>query len=937
MHGGKSCAGCEECERKKESKKISISDAFLSKARYTKRPTYYTNIGIDRASEIGKQHASPSSFPEARQFSSSPLVGAELGSKRVRDGFFVPKSGPLFSSEGDSPRKIQKIESLSYGLSGLAPLSMAREAPSQPVHSKKVIPVPLGNAFSFNGTAQGDLWDIDITKRVGDMQPGGLQSAGGEGDFLKATYPDYAERESPRRSEQGFAAHEQEIAPIRVMGQGLSHGADLSSYAEESPLASVRMYGAGMGGREPQQKRSPSATLLNGQGSMFANGLGLHGGVGSFPAPDSLSYLSANTSASSCSMGVGSEDSGGGFRMRTGLGVHKAAGASFSGESLHGSATRTAYNPLQSTVYHSAQTSQLKHAVILSTAILPLIDFTLDPMKQHAKLNKVLGLPRLLPHNFVLTKNIMDLVFSSGGLQAVDEKNLWEDIVKELGQKAEDTHKLRMYYVIVCYPYEQVVHIANAAGDAPNTIIAVYIEPKKADILPEIINILEQKKRRTEAKCKASAKIVETSGILEVSVVLNEMYVNGVRTNQELIEAMAHLKGATCTSVSMRSVFSCLEVALIEKQLRTIMTHWISKRVEEVSSKEIPEIEKKVIRSYEAILADTVERCIAQMKGQKGLSGEEEGSGHSEDAHSILKVEKMVKSKIICLENCKGHTSAYAYPSIDMQDSYAVRRGACVSHSHCAVHQNIFCPCGKTRIKFDAFADIYYSALLFLGKSSTLHVSEGTAPLLAVLLETLPLEMLSFKYKYVYKAMLTLWNVLKEDKARGVLADPGAGARLLQPGFAKISKKVAKLLSSPILSKPDIMSVISNGQLEIILKIANMPGGHHILSQTRMQRLSEIWRYLLSLVCSGFFIDENAHLLNTALVSLDGLSVYLQKHLAGSDELQAVLNRMDMDCGAWVLDVLEKDVFADSVYMLCNFLFSKTHTLNVACPEHVLL
>ncbi|OAG33184.1 hypothetical protein NEIG_01609 [Nematocida sp. ERTm5] len=945
MHEGKNCVGCEECGRKKESKKISISDAFLSKARYTKSPTYYTNIGVDRANGVGASHISPSSFSSPSHFESGSLGGRESGGGRGRDMYFVPKEEGVFPSEVEFPKKIQKIEGISPGGVGSVMKNTGRESNSigaSSVYQKKVVAVPMTNSFSFNSVPSEDSWERGVSKRTNMPYASSNSALGGsgEGEVLRGAHlgiGGYGEREPSYQSIHYSSVFDQDNGGISIMNSS-SMGVVGGGYNNDSPISDHRMHALeSQGGSMGLHRRSPS--MPRPQGVSGSAG----GTFSSFSTPDAFNYLSANSSATSCNLSMGSEDSPRFLQGRSSYAMRGEGTEPIYNTLRQEPGVRAAYNPLTDTAYQTAQISQLKHKVILSDAIFPFIDFTLDFTKQHLLVNETLGLPRLQPHNTALTKNIMDMVISNGGLQIVDEKSMWGVIVKELGQKAEDTHKLRMYYIIVCYPYEQIIRIYKSASEVPQPIIIVYIEPKKADMLPEIINMVGQKKKKTEERPQISAKIVETSGILEIAVVMNEMYASGVRNSQELMETLIHMKSLTCTSGIVKSVFSCLDMALIEKQLRVIMVEWISKKVEDISSKDIPDVEKRIIQTYEEILGQSVDRCIEQQKGGDAEEAGNVGQDSDESQQEITardlnrQDDSQTKQKRLCMKNYSEHDEVYVYPTIDICEEPVVPSGACTAHEHCAIYQHSRCPCGKSLVKFDTPADIYYSVLLFLAKSSSVSVSVNTISLLARLLETMPALMFSFKYKYIYKAMIILWNILKGQKSRSFLEAGGICTRLAGDGFSKLSREVSKLLSSPILSKQDILSVISNGQLEIIMKIANSPNGQSILSHTRVQRLAEIWRYLLFLVCSNFFSEKNAEFLETTLTSIDGLSVYLRCHLEKSSELSQVLGIMEIESGGWVLDVLSSDVFTDSVYLLCDFIFSANSLAAVPQTGHVLL
>ncbi|KAH9385984.1 uncharacterized protein NEMAJ01_0880 [Nematocida major] len=895
----KGCKGCSVCQEKGASKKISISEAFLSKAIYTKSPTYYTNMYLDRGGGGRVQCASASRFSEASSASSAaggfshikPRHSVESFISSVEENGHFPEAGaaPNASLGASSPRPpaeflyCAKQTSPSSGRPGLG------ETPKKKSGAETT-------TFSFGGDAEGRLWES--AKRTGLTH------------VANAEESTVGARSTPRGFGQGSG-----LLGV-VLGSGLPLGRGAGTPGRAQGVSAHP--GEPMGREEKAQQASPRAskTLIARKSPASLAGSG-------------ASEFSAFLSAEPLRAPGPSSAYGGSCAAGPELHVGRAAGAGVGGQ-LGGSfggvwadhAPRTVYNPLtDASGIETLNNPQLRHTRVHSSAVLPLIDFSVDPEKQHAQVNEVLGLPRVQPNHAALTKSIVGMVVSNGGLQAIDEKNLWGVVSKELGQKPDETQRLRMYYIIVCYPYEQVLCAHSAQSKEGSEIVIVYIEPKKSDMFPEIVGLLA-KKKKIEAKTHRRIELVETSGVLEVCAALNEMYANGVQSEQSLKSMLFCMRSVSCRFSEARRVFSCLELALFGVQLRDIMVEWAANRVKEATGCG-EKIEQEVIEAYEEMLADSLERSRDRQSAERGAADEGAQTNRNTDAQRAHKKGECASQRAsprVCKYRHQNLSAAHASLLPETVHAPEPCESKCTEHEHCKIYRAVRCDCGESVLKLDTRAEMCYSALLFLAKSTFLHVSDTSMPLLVAVLERLPPELLTFTHRYIYKGLLALWNILRESKR------PGSALRLdghLQaPCFLRISSEVERLLASCVLSKRDIMSILSNGQLEIVLKIASTQEEFIMHAQSQAKRLSEIWRYLLLLVCEGFFANSLEHVEQTVQASLDSLSAYLLKHFVDAGVCREIQEIMCMQDSQWVVDVLACEMLPESVYLLCNFLFS---------------
>ncbi|KAI5171865.1 hypothetical protein NEFER03_1130 [Nematocida sp. LUAm3] len=272
----------------------------------------------------------------------------------------------------------------------------------------------------------------------------------------------------------------------------------------------------------------------------------------------------------------------------------------------------TLYNPLTSSIYSIPQTSQLKTTKISGALITSLLDETQPLIKQHTHLNDVLGLPKIHSQHVNLTKELLKAVISCGGLQMVDDSSLWPYISKEISHQIEDIARLRMYYIIICYPFEQLLLLRkNLSKDqiSSSTLLLVYVDPKKNDILPDIISALVQKKKKE--KTVHPVKVTETSGPSEVACSLNYIYALDKCQTEELLPIIMQMRNIVCSRKEVSSLFSCVELSLFREQMQKVMNTWIVQRLLEMRSKECVQ-EICAIQEYEKYLMSRLlssEKC----------------------------------------------------------------------------------------------------------------------------------------------------------------------------------------------------------------------------------------------------------------------------------------------------------------------------------------
>lgn len=953
------CKGCANCQERKTQKTVNISDVFLSKAIYTKKPTYYTNMQMDHSGAFDTRQAPPSSFSEPHLPQSPSAMDSSWAREKSSASEFT-LGNSSFQNSSTSPKQMD----MSRNPLGFADSSFrAQEISQNPGNSvgggfplgQKGMSLSSNTSFSFfNGNSLvGEPWNWP--KRGGssyiNMQTDGahaspvntFETAG----KLSKSSVDFVSGGHRERIQTGpDTGGEQSVS---------SQGYYLPPFINEISSPDGRLEGAeSMLNRAHAQK---SLYRGDGMGDSLARSHS-HG----FTAIDELGYLSTSSNNGGCAKerieGAVARESG-------------CFGNEYGGKALE------VYNPIQNPTYDVAQLSQLRCTYMSSSVLMLLINMQEDPAMQHSRLNELLGLPKIQPQHAALTKSMLKIIISYGGLQVVDEKNLWGMVTNNLGQKADDIPRLRMYYIVICYPYEQICLLQSQGEETGRMIAIVYVEPKKADIMPEIINLLG-KRKKIKQNAHISEKAVETSGILECLVTLNGMYANGVQNGQELIDVLKRLKGLTCQSEEIKTVFSCQEMALVEKQIRVILVEWIAKSVEETTLKEIEE-EKAIIETYEeflehmlaqvnrrerkrvedeqeekkkssafmcmdrlayshqekeerARLGDAkglrmdkrkersrgkVEENTAELQKKKGLLSEAE----SALLYSSLYLRPVQKTVRICARRYIDLNSIYVYPSIELKERKEILTSTCTLHRECRMYQDRICGCGDTVIKFDTAAELYYSTLQFLAKSTALHVSARSVSFLTSILEILPEEALSFRHRYIYKGLISLWNILKKEEMHNMLF---LGRKTIENAcFLKIAREVRKLLNSMILIKQEVVSVISNGQLEIIFKIANVPGGEIIMAYTPLKRLLEVWHFLFFLVCDDYLQGALNAFQETILIAIDELSVYLHKNITTNRVSgEVVLSALKIEDGDWLTKAFSLDIFAESVYSFCNFIYT---------------
>lgn len=481
------------------------------------------------------------------------------------------------------------------------------------------------------------------------------------------------------------------------------------------------------------------------------------------------------------------------------------------------------YNPLASPKYDVVHFSQLRHTRILSSAVLPLVDAGADPAAQHLRLNEVLGLPKIHAHHLHLTREIMGVVRTLGGLQAVDEKLLWGYVAKEMGHQAEDAPRLRMYYIIVCYPFEQVQQVRQNLDAAPRSLLIAYIEPKKADILPEIVQTLVQKKKRL-AKV-AYNRLVATSAPLEVVHTLNYMYRHGVPHQEDLPQAIEMVAQFSCHHPEAGALYSCRDLLLVKEQLQCVVKEWLAGKIASLQSKDA-ELEKAVLVRYQ---------------------------------HWVLGAAR---------EPCQE--------------------------------------CGAQRMP-----GFFRHVLDVLKKSSALVLTPQTLEILAQLAQQ-PLPPTAL--------LICLWNMLRASDP--AMAGPAEIEPVLRsPGFAALGATVRTLLDAPLFSRSGMAQALQDGQLEVVLRILETPGGAAFVDPP-MPALGRIWRYLVHLSVTQSLAPEHPHLADTLEASIRLLSGFLCRYLQAPGvplaAKQALANEFDTEHGLWLAEVFSEKGDCPAVYAVCQ-------------------
>ncbi|OAG30484.1 hypothetical protein NEDG_02026 [Nematocida displodere] len=568
-------------------------------------------------------------------------------------------------------------------------------------------------------------------------------------------------------------------------------------------------------------------------------------------------------------------------------------------------ASQRPYNPVSAAAYETGQHAQLKQIEVHSSLFLSLIDFSAPLIAQHVRLNGLLGMPRVHPHHETLARDAVTVVISYGGIQMVDEKHLWARVAKEAGHPQEDFGRFRMYYIIVCYPYEQVA-IARRTLDTNYFVLVVYVDAKKGDIFPDLLkSVAQKKKKRGQA---ASIRVTETSGPLEIVCALNHTYQHGVQSASDLLAILQQVSQYTCQAAPVSKVFSCGELALLHAQMRQVVCLWLSHLLATLKSKDIRQ-EKEVIIYYHSYLMQQVPGPTPQSLANPA-NPEHPSPRCSEDPKDP---ETPVNAKP---ENPSPRCSERPEkPEKPERHIYICSR------------------CG-TKQMTETPENFYSDAFDALSKTTALVATTEPASLLVSLVSSLPKESLGFNGEYVRKVLICAYNLLKGEHS------PATAQNIrtqLQTISHLLSPEVSSLLLAPVLSVTSIHELLEGGELEVVIKVLMAPGGSAFLSGVSPKRLAEIWRYLLSLFSTGFFVRASSRVRDTALFSIDLIAKYLQLHLSPSTEhvltpehKRALCSILDIESAPWLIDALRLDVFPSSAYLLCD----EIHRLSGSGQDH---
>ncbi|KAI5181555.1 hypothetical protein NEOKW01_1731 [Nematocida sp. AWRm80] len=523
-----------------------------------------------------------------------------------------------------------------------------------------------------------------------------------------------------------------------------------------------------------------------------------------------------------------------------------------------GQATHSSlYNPLTCPMYDASAYSQLKLSKVSANTLISILKPIKDPMEVHMRLNELLGLPRIHTHHINMTRTILSIIETWGGLKEVDEKTLWGQVAKEIGYMPDDYQRLRIYYLVICYPYEQLrqakkasVQTANGQTPTPKPILVIHIDTKKADLFPSFIHS-QIAKKKTNRK-QSYIRLTEKSMPLEIVCTLNHIYTTTVSTLSDLQYIIKFLSSVSCTTGSISIIYTCKEISFIHAQLQAVMRKWITRHIKESKSKNIKH-EMEIVCVYQHYLALLLQK------------------NYSLETSSVRDSVMCSECKSVCTDNTKEQ--------------------------------------------------FYLSMLDFLSKSSALVVTKSTATLLISVIRGAK-DQLGFKDQYIRKVLIIIWNIFRYTRDPEITVY--AKELIDQKTFAAVSESVTQFIYTPIISKQDILQIISGGELEIIMRIYIQKNGPLLLPEITNKRFAQLWRCLLALFLNNTFsIASLSYLLPTAKSALDILSTYLYSILIGSgSERESILKVLDAEENHWGNSIFLVNSLPQSVYNLYTQIFS---------------
>lgn len=299
----------------------------------------------------------------------------------------------------------------------------------------------------------------------------------------------------------------------------------------------------------------------------------------------------------------------------------------------------TPYNPIRNAKYDSSGFPRIKTLTVPICPVINLFKTSATDIASLIKLNQIYGLPKITAQYINLTRDILALVLEQGGLCAVDKKNLWPMLSRKINYQTGNFSRLRMYYIMACYFYEQIaMHhqkqppSAPDPGEPPAVFLIVYSDSNKSDDLDLILSTLIASKRKISVDAAQDAPAGErptpreTSTMIEIVYFVNKLYSSKgaelkARSIEDLLVILSKIRNLRCISESTRSLLGCREIDALKHQFHLIVMKHLSRLLASLHGSASMEIRfalfatKELILKYEAYLKEELsipsEKCTS--------------------------------------------------------------------------------------------------------------------------------------------------------------------------------------------------------------------------------------------------------------------------------------------------------------------------------------
>jgi hypothetical protein len=528
------------------------------------------------------------------------------------------------------------------------------------------------------------------------------------------------------------------------------------------------------------------------------------------------------------------------------------------------------YNPLASQAYDTSFFPRIKALVVSGSPLLKVFHGMQPDLGALIRVNEIYGLPRISQSNLSLTEDLLRIVISHGGLQAVDEGGLWKVVVSELHHHAEGVGRLRVYYMMACYFYEQVIaHVPQETVRNEHTcgrFVVVYGGCNQEEGMGLLLGTLLSAKKRTRGEPMLLALPKESSGLMEIVCFVNHIYRSEVRLNyvDTLLIVLPKIRSLRCSAELVRSILTCRELDALKSETHAVVMRYLKLLLSAIE--ENPESRISVYSAKEM----------------------------------IARYEEYLEEEIVSF--ARGEYTETVKMSPRSSSPRVVGRTCII--------------CGTKMIS--ELPQLVCRVLEFISRASVFCSTHTSLSIIRLIFsEKIQAECTSFDEIAFGKVLFFYWNVLKSSspsRGTGIFYE-AVGSDELRMFAAKVSSMIMAAVNSR--DRELISKRVGSGEFELAIKLLTCDAAvFRIFVDAGFcrKRLMSTWRFLIAL-----YSDEDFSLKPLFASSIFGALEALSAFLLGfPEELQTSRGLFGTE---WLSEMLAHANLPHSVFRVCDMIF----------------